>query len=73
MHFDVALSVFIHPCTKKAEESSIQYSSRVDVTVCVHALQMCAQKNLSLSTGLLLQQSPASFRLNENARVGDNA
>ncbi len=26
---------------KKAEESSIQYSCRVDVAVCVRALQMC--------------------------------
>ncbi len=35
MHFDVVLSVFIHPCTKKVEESSIQYSHRVDAAVCV--------------------------------------
>ncbi len=34
IHFDVVLSVFIHPCTKKAEESSIQYSHRVDAAVC---------------------------------------
>ncbi len=34
MHFDVVLSVFIHPCTKKVERS-IQYSRRVDVAVCV--------------------------------------
>ncbi len=35
IHFDVVLSVFIHPCTKKVEESSIQYSRRVDAAVCV--------------------------------------
>ncbi len=35
IHFDVVLSVFIHPCTKKAEESSIQYSRRVDAAGCV--------------------------------------
>ncbi len=44
MHFDVVWSVFIHPYTKKAEESSIQYSCRVDAAVCVRALQMCARK-----------------------------
>ncbi len=37
MHFDVVLSVFIHPL-KKAEESSIQYSRRVDASICVRAL-----------------------------------
>ncbi len=29
---------------KKAEESSIQYSRRVDAAVCVRALQMCVRK-----------------------------
>ncbi len=32
IHFDVVLSVFNHPCTKK---SLIQYSHRVDAAVCV--------------------------------------
>ncbi len=40
MHFDVVLSVFIHPCTKKRRRA--QYSRRVDAAVCVRALQMCA-------------------------------
>ncbi len=40
MHFDVVLSVFIHPCTKKWRRA--QYSRRVDAAVCVRALQMCA-------------------------------
>ncbi len=64
MHFDVVLSVFIHPCTKKkkAEVSSIQYSRRVGVAVCVRALQMCARET-SHSARLLLQQSRASFML----------
>ncbi len=35
INFDVVLSVFIHPCTKKTEECSIQYSRRVDAAVCV--------------------------------------
>ncbi len=39
MHFDVVLYVFIHPCTKKRRRA--QYSRRVDVAVCVRALQMC--------------------------------
>ncbi len=29
---------------KKAEESSIQYSRRVDASICVRALQMCARE-----------------------------
>ncbi len=64
MHFDVVLSVFIHPCTKKkkAEVSSIQYSRRVGVAVCVRALQMCVRET-SHSARLLLQQSRASFML----------
>ncbi len=39
MHFDVVLSVFIHPCTQKRRRA--QYSRRVDAAVCVCALQMC--------------------------------
>ncbi len=39
MHFDVVLSEFIHPCTKKRRRA--QYSRRVDAAVCVRALQMC--------------------------------
>ncbi len=39
MHFDVVLSVFIHPCTQKRRRD--QYSRRVDGGVCVCALQMC--------------------------------
>ncbi len=35
INVDVVLSVFIHPCTKKVEESSIRYSRRVDATVCL--------------------------------------
>ncbi len=42
MHFDVVLSVY-SSMLKKAEESSIQYSSRVDADVCVRALQMCVR------------------------------
>ncbi len=34
VYFDVVLSVFIHPCTRK-EASSIQDSRRVGVAVCV--------------------------------------
>ncbi len=43
MHFDVVLSEFIHPCTKKQRRA--QYSRGVDAhasDVCVCALQMCA-------------------------------
>ncbi len=39
MHFDVVLSEFIHPCTKKQRRA--QYSRGVDAHVCVRALQMC--------------------------------
>ncbi len=36
IHFDVVLSVFIYSSMhKKASESSIQYSRRVDAAVCV--------------------------------------
>ncbi len=54
MHFDVVLSVFIHPCTKKVEESSMQYSRRFDAAVCVHALQMCSDVCASVSFMLAL-------------------
>ncbi len=37
MHFDVVLSVFIHPCSKTAEESS------VDTALCVGALHVCVR------------------------------
>ncbi len=43
MHFDVVLSVFIHPCTNKAEERSIQYSRGVDAAVCVRASDVCVR------------------------------
>ncbi len=59
MHFDVVLSVFIHPL-KKAEESSIAQSWRVYLCAC--ALDVWAG-NFSHSTRLLLQQSRASFML----------
>ncbi len=42
MHVDVGLSHCLYCLLKKVEESSIQYSRRVDVAVCVRALQMCA-------------------------------
>ncbi len=53
---------------KKAEESSIQYSRRVDAALCVHVLQMCVRahasdvcaENFSHSARLLRQQSRAS-------------
>ncbi len=36
MHFDVVWSVFIHPYTKKAEESSIQFHAELTwLSVCV--------------------------------------
>ncbi len=56
MHFDVVLSVFIHPCTKKAEESSIQGC------LCACASVACVG-NISHSARLSLQQSRASFML----------
>ncbi len=50
MHFDVVLSVFIHPCSKKRRA---QFSIRAELTrlsvcvrfrcVCVRALQMCVR------------------------------
>ncbi len=45
MHFDVVLSVFIHPCTKKRRRA--QVSIRAELTrlsMCVRALQMCTGK-----------------------------
>ncbi len=73
MHFDVVISVFIHPCTKKRRRA--QYSRRVNAAVCVRALQMCVcvcvcarasdvcAGNFSHSARLLIQQSWASFML----------
>ncbi len=56
---------------KKVEESSIQYSRRVDAALCVHVLQMCVRahasdvcaENFSHSARLLRQQSRASYML----------
>ncbi len=45
MHFDVVLSEFIHPCSKKRRRA--QYSCRVDAAVCVRALQMCVRVRAS--------------------------
>ncbi len=52
MHFDIVLSEFIHPFSKKQRRA--QFSSRAELTrlsvcvrfrcVCVRALQMCARK-----------------------------
>ncbi len=56
---------FIYSCMhKKMEESSIQYSCRVDAAVCVRlrASDVCAE-NFSHSARLLHQQSRASFML----------
>ncbi len=44
---------------KTVEESSIQYSRRVDAAVCVRAIQMCVH-NFSYSARLFRQQSRAS-------------
>ncbi len=49
MHFDVVLSVFIHPCSKTAEESSVDTASVWALfcvcacfrCVCVRVLQVC--------------------------------
>ncbi len=68
---------------KKAEESSIQYSRRVDAAVCVRALQMCAweSSHTALESVFYARLVPSGSpyieswyaRLNENARVGGNA
>ncbi len=43
MHFDIVLSEFIHPCSKKQRRA--QFSIRaVDAAVCVRAVQMCVCK-----------------------------
>ncbi len=52
MHFDVVVSEFIHPCSKKLRRA--QFSIRAELTrlsvcvrfrcVCVRAFQMCARK-----------------------------
>ncbi len=41
---------------KKVEESSIQYSRRVDAAVCVRALQMCVHARASVRGKLLTQR-----------------
>ncbi len=56
MHFDVVLSVLIHPCTKKRKRP--QFSIRAELT----QLDVCAE-NFSHSARLLRQQSQASFML----------
>ncbi len=62
MHFDVVLSVFIHPCLKKWRRAQFSiYAELTRLSVCVCALQ-CAE-NFSHSTRLLLQQSRASFMI----------
>ncbi len=53
MHFDVVLSEFIHPCSKKRRRA--QFSIRAELTrlsectrfrcACVHALQTCVRKS----------------------------
>ncbi len=41
IHFDVVVSVFIHPCTRKRRRA--QYSHRVDAAVCVRGgARMCS-------------------------------
>ncbi len=55
MHFDVVLSVFIHPCTQKQRRA--QYSRRVDAAVCVRALQMCVHARASVCGKLLTQRA----------------
>ncbi len=55
MHFDVVLTVFIHPCSKKRRRA--QYSCRVDATVCVRVLQMCVRARASVRGKLLKQRA----------------
>ncbi len=55
MHFDVVLSVFIHPCTQKRRRA--QYSRGVDAAVCVRALQMCVRARASVCGKLLTQRA----------------
>ncbi len=66
MHFDVVLSVFIHPCTKKWRRDRWRWLSVCArlrcVCVCARASDLCAGKLLT-QCDLLLQQSRASFML----------
>ncbi len=62
MHFDVVLSVFIHPFTQKRRRA--QYSRGVDAAVCVRALQMCVRVRRKLLTQrATVTQSRASSML----------
>ncbi len=63
MHFDVVLSEFIHPCSKKRRRA--QFSIRAELTrlsVCASDVCACAE-NFSHSTRLIRQQSRASYML----------
>ncbi len=59
MHFDVVLSVFIHPCTQKRRRA--QYSRGVDAAVCVRALQMCVRGKLLTQRATVTPTIPSIF------------
>ncbi len=62
MHFAVVLSVFIHPCTKKAEERRAQFSIRAELTrlsVCVRF--RCVRKNLLTQRATVTPTIPNVF------------
>ncbi len=89
MHFDVVLSVFIHPCSKKRRRA--QFSFRAELTrLSVCARFRCVRGKLLTQRSTVTPTIPSIFyarlvpsgspyieswyvRLNENARVGDNA
>ncbi len=89
MHFDVVLSEFIHPCSKKRRRA--QFSIRAELTplsvcalqMCVRASDVCACVTVppTITSVLYVRLVPSGspyigswyVRLNENAHVGCNA
>ncbi len=64
MHFDVVLSVFIHPCTQKRGELNSVFARSWRGCLCACTSDVCAcVENFSHSARLLLQQSRASYML----------
>ncbi len=78
MHFDVVLSEFIHPCSKKQRRAQFSISAELTrLSVCVRfrcvcvracASDVCAE-NFSHTARLFLQQSRASFMLTSCLRA----
>ncbi len=68
MHFDVVLSVFIHPCAKCGGELNSVFVQSWRGCLCACALDVCAE-NFSHSARLLLQKSRAFYMLASCVRI----